>query len=584
MAKLTTEQINDIRSSVDIVDVVSKYVSLTQRGKNYFGVCPFHDDHSPSMSVSKDKQIYTCFSCGATGNVFKFVMDYENISFVEAIKKIADIGGIKVGLDDYHFSKKSVSNVLYDIYDLSLKFYQNNLKTAEGEKAINYLHKRQINDDMIKYFEIGYSLKQRGLLTKLLLKKDFSETDILKSGLVIKNEYGINDIYCDRIMFPLHDLNGRVVGYSGRIYEGNDSSKYINSKETEIFKKGELLYNYYRAKDEARNVGQVIIMEGFMDVMRAYSIGIKNVVATMGTAVTKNQALLIKRMANEVVLLFDGDRAGAKATFACANELLEIGINPKIVRLEENLDPDEYILKYGKDKFIDKIKNPITVMDFKLDYLKKDKNLNDSNETALYVNEILSELNSIDDDVLKEITLTKLSKDSSLNIDFLRSKLNLQKTPKKIEKKKEIKNQKLTKYEKAEIYLVNYMLKSNEVVKICINKLSNLPTKRYRDLERLIITYYKDYGYINEVDFLSYVLDKDEEYMNTIKEINKLNIKENFTIDEINDYINVILDYNIEEEKKRLTDLLHATDDSNKRTEIGQKLVELKKLRGEKYD
>ena len=584
MPKLTTEQINDIRSSVDIVDVVSKYVSLTQRGKNYFGVCPFHDDHSPSMSVSKDKQIYTCFSCGATGNVFKFVMDYENISFIEAIKKIADIGGINVKLDDYHFSKKSVNNSLYDIYDLSLKFYQNNLKTKDGEKARNYLYKRKITDDMIKYFEIGYSLKQRGLLTKLLLKKEFLENDIIKSGLVIKNEYGLNDIYCDRIMFPLHDLNGKVVGYSGRVYEGTDSSKYINSKETEIFKKGELLYNYYRAKDESRNVGQVIIMEGFMDVMRAYSIGVKNVVATMGTAVTKNQALLIKRMANEVILLFDGDRAGDKATFSCAKELSNIGINPKIVRLEENLDPDEYILKYGKDKFLEKLKNPITVMDFKLDYLKKDKNLNDSNETAVYVNEILNELNTISDDVLREITLAKLSKDSALDIDFLRSKLNLEKKPKKIEKPKEVKKNGLTKYEKAEIYLVNYMLKSNEVVNICMNKLSNLPTKKYRDLERLIITYYKDYGYINEVDFLSYILDKDDEYMNTIKEINKLNIKENFTLDEINDYINVVLDYNIEEEKKRLTDLLHSTNDGTKRTEIGQKLVELKKLRGEKYD
>lgn len=580
MSKLTTEQINDIRSSVDIVDVVSKYISLTQRGKNYFGVCPFHDDHSPSMSVSKDKQIYTCFSCGATGNVFKFVMDYENISFVEAIKKIADIGGIAVALDDYQFERKNINTNLYDIYNLSLKFYQNNLNTSEGFKAKDYLYKRQITDEMIKYFEIGYSLKQRNLLTKLLLKKDFSENDLIKSGLVIKSEYGLNDIYTNRIMFPLHDLNGRVVGYSGRIYDGTDSSKYINTKETEIFKKGELLYNYYRAKEVARNLGQVIIMEGFMDVMRAYSIGIKNVVATMGTAVTKNQALLIKRMANEVILLFDGDKAGAKATFACANELLKIGVNPKIVRLEEELDPDEYILKYGKDKFISKLKKTITVIDFKLEFLKKDKNLNDSNETASYVNDILKELSSIEDDVLREITLTKLSKDSSLDIDFLRSKLNLEAKVKKIEKKIEPKT-KLTKYEKAEVYLVNYMLKSSEVVKICINKLSNLPTKRYRDLERLIISYYKDYGYINEVDFLSYILDKDESYMNTIKEINKLNIKENFSLEEINSYINVILDYNMEEEKKRLDKLLQETDDFNKRQEIGQKLVELKMLRGE---
>lgn len=584
MAKLTTEQINDIRSSVDIVDVVSKYISLTQRGKNYFGVCPFHDDHSPSMSVSKEKQIYTCFSCGATGNVFKFVMDYENISFMESVKKIAEIGGISINIDTHQTNNKFINTNLYDIYDLSLKFYQNNLNTNEGVAAKKYLYERQITDEMIRYFGIGYSLKQRGLLTKLLLKKEFKESDLIKSGLVIKNEYGLNDIYYDRIMFPLHDLNGRVVGYSGRIYSGTDSSKYINTKETEIFKKGELLYNYHRAKEEARNLGQVIIMEGFMDVMRAYTVGVKNVVATMGTAVTKNQALLIKRMANEVILLFDGDKAGAKATFACANELSNIGIIPKIVRLEENLDPDEYILKYGKDKFLNKLKNPITVMDFKLDYLRKDKNLNDSNETAQYVNQVLAELNNISDDVLKEITLTKLSKDSSLDIDFLRSKLDLEKKVKKTIPKVESIKQRLSKYEKAEIYIINYMLKSSEVVNVCMNRLTNLPTKKYRDLERLIITYFKNFGYINEVDFLTYVLDKDEGYMNTIKEIHKHNIKENFTMDEINDYINVIMDYNIEEEKKRLTKLMSETNDNDKKIEIGQKLVELKKLRGEKYD
>lgn len=580
MPRLSTEQINDIRSSVDIIDVVSKYVTLTQRGKNYFGVCPFHDDHSPSMSVSKEKQIYTCFSCGATGNVFKFVMDYENISFTQAIKKIADIGGISVDIDYQENKRNIVNKSLYDIYDFSLKFYQNNLNTNEGKEAKDYLNKRGISDELIKVFGIGLSLKQRDLLTKLLLKKDFIEKDLIKSGLIIKNEYGLSDIYLGRIMFPLHDLNGKVVGYSGRVYNYNDTSKYINTKETEIFKKGELLYNYHRAKDEARNIGQVIIMEGFMDVMRAYTVGVKNVVATMGTAVTKNQALLIKRMAKEVILLFDGDSAGAKATFSCAEELERIGVIPKVVRLEENLDPDEYILKYGKEKFLNKLKNPINIMDFKIEYLRSKRNLNDSRETASYVNDVLEQLNNIDDDVLREITLNKLSKDSNLDIDFLREKLKV-KPVKKVEVKKAEKKKNMTKYEKAELYLVNYMMKSNDVVKLCIKKLSNLPTKSYRDLERLIITYYKEYGYINEVDFLSYILDKDESYMETVKKINKENIKENFTLDEINDYIKVILDYNMEVERERLNKLLKETEDVSKKQEIGNKLVELKILRGE---
>lgn len=580
MAKLSTEQINDIRSSVDIVDIVSKYISLTQRGKNFFGVCPFHDDHSPSMSVSQEKQIYTCFSCGATGNVFKFLMDYDNITFLEAIKKIADIGGISLDIN-YTATKNVVNKSLYDIYDLSLKFYQNNLNTSEGIEAKKYLYDRKIDDELIKTFQIGLAIKQRDLLTRLLLKKQFAENDLIKSGLVLKGEYGINDIYSNRIMFPLYDLNGRVVGYSGRIYNSNDTSKYINTKETEIFKKGELLYNYHRAKDECRNSGQVIIMEGFMDVIRAYSVGIKNVVATMGTAVTKTQALLIKRMAKEVILLFDGDEAGAKATMACSNELAKIDIIPKVVRLEENLDPDEYILKYGKDKFIEKINNPINIMEFKLEYLRKKRNLNSSEDTAKYVNELLEQLEGINDEVLREITLNKLSKDSSLDIDFLRSKLNSKVKSIKPKEKVEEKPQRLSKYEKAEVYLLNYMMKSDEVVKLCIKKLSSLPSKSYRDLERLIVLYYNEFGYINEADFISYLMDKDSSYMETVKKIKQLNIKENYTLEEINDYIKVILDYNIESEYQRLSKLLNETEDTKKRIEIGQKIVELKILRGE---
>ena len=581
MTKLTTEQINDIRSSIDIVDIISKYISLTQRGKNFFGVCPFHDDHSPSMSVSQEKQIYTCFSCGATGNVFKFLMDYENVSFIEAIKKVADISGIPLDVDLKINKQNIVNKNLFDIYTLSLKFYQNNLNTNEGTEAKRYLYERSINEELIKEFQIGLAIKQRDLLTRLLLKKEFKETDLIKSGLVIKNEYGLNDIYYNRIMFPLYDLNGRVVGYSGRIYNGNDTSKYINTKETEIFKKGELLYNYHRAKDECRSLGQVIIMEGFMDVIRAYSIGVKNVVATMGTAVTKNQALVIKRMAKEVILLFDGDAAGAKATMACATELEKIGITPKVVRLEENLDPDEYILKYGKERFLAKLKNPINIMDFKLEYLKTKRNLNNSLDTAKYVNDVLEHLNNIEDDILREITLNKLSKDSSLDIEFLREKL---KSPVKEIKQKEKPNEEsiiLSKYQKAEIYLINYMMKSNEVVKMCMKKLSNLPTKCYRDLERLIVTYYNEFGYINEADFISYLMDKDEYYMDTVKQIKKLKLKENFTLDEINDYIKVILDYNIESEYRRLSKLMDETDDITKKAEIGQKIVELKILRGE---
>ena len=370
---MDNDVINKIRESVDIVDVVSKYVSLVPKGKNYFGVCPFHSDHSPSMSVSKEKQIYRCFSCGASGNVFTFIQDFEHVSFNEALKILGDMAGIPVNGVSVKTRHKEENQSLYDIYDISSKFYINNLNTGFGVDAKEYLHNRGITDDLIKEFDIGLSLNDREFLTKLLVKKNFKYEDMIDSGLIIKNDYGYSDIYVNRIMFPLYDINGRIVGYSGRIYNKQDSSKYINTRETKIFKKGELLYNYHRAKDACRISNTVIITEGFMDVIRLHSVGIFNVVAAMGTAITKEHILLIRRLARNVILMFDGDGAGAKATEACINLLLEYNITPSVVRLPENLDPDEFILKYGKDSMISKLENPINIMDFKLSYLKNNK-------------------------------------------------------------------------------------------------------------------------------------------------------------------------------------------------------------------
>ena len=422
MRVLSTEKINEIRSSVDIVDIVSRYVTLTKKGKNYFGVCPFHEDSDPSMSVSPDKQIFSCFSCHTAGNVFTFVKEYEHVSFMEAVKIIADIAGIDVDIDTGNV-KKVKNNDIYDIYDIGQKFYLNNINTQYGLKAREYLNQRGISDDLIKEFEIGLALKNTKALSNLLLKKDFKEKDLIDSGLIVKDERGFHDFFYDRIMFPLHDLNNKVIGYSGRIYYKSDSPKYVNSKEHVLFKKGEFVYNYSKAKNECRSKNTVIIMEGFMDVIRSYSVGITNVVATLGTAFTKEHANLIRRLANNIIICFDGDKAGAKATMACGDLLLSFGIIPKVVRLEENLDPDEYVLKYGKDKFLDKINNPISIMDFKLSFLKNDKDMTQTVDKAKYASEVIEQLNKIDDEILREITLKKLSQETDLDVEFLKDKL-----------------------------------------------------------------------------------------------------------------------------------------------------------------
>lgn len=575
MSMIETEVINNIRNSIDIVDIVSGYMPLIPKGKNYFGVCPFHDDKNPSMSVSKDKQIYTCFSCGATGNVFKFIMDYENIPFPEALKKCADIAGIPINISvNTNNNNIQKFSELYEIYDIGAKFYQNNINTVKGRNAKEYLNNRGLNEEIIKTFGIGLALEDHKLLTNLLIKKKYDAKKLIQSGLVINNEYGLNDIFYHRIMFPIEDINGKVVGFSGRIYNNEDTSKYINTKETDIFKKGELLYNFSRAKEECRLSNKVIIMEGQMDVIRAYSAGIKNVVATLGTAVTKNQALLIKRMAKEVIICFDGDDAGAKATMACANELIDVGVIPKIIRLEDKMDPDDYIKK-DPNKFLLKLENPMNVMDFKLSYLKNKKDLSNSEDLAKYVNNIISELNKIDDDILREITLKKVSEESNLDIEFLESKLK----PQEKEKIKEIKPVKVTKeskYEKAEKYLIFYMLKNKEVIKIYNKKITYMPTDKYRYLAYEISIFYKDNNYINVADLMT-SLNDNEEALKTIGEIESLNLKEEYTVDEINDYIDVIKEYNINFQIKKLKEKIDEEIDPLEKAKIAEQIIKLKR-------
>ncbi len=570
--------INQIRISSDIVKIISDYIPLKKKGRNYIGVCPFHADHSPSMSVSPEKQIYKCFACGAAGNVFKFVMDYENVNYIEAVKIIGDKIGINIDIKNNIKTQKKDSSNLYELYEISQMFYQNNINTKEGKMAREYLLNRKIDNNIIKEFGIGLALNDYSLLTKLLTKKGKKIDDLVKSGLTNKNEQAYNDIFINRIMFPLWDINGRIVGYSGRIYNTKDSSKYVNTKETEIFKKGEMLYNYHRAKADARKTGKIIIVEGFMDVIRMYSIGITNVIAMMGTAVTSFQASLIKRMANDVILCFDGDNAGAKATSSCINELARIGVVPKVVRLEENLDPDEYILKYGKERFLMKIENPINIMDFKLNYLKQNHNFNDSIDTAKYINEMLLEVSKIDDEILKEITLQKLSDENKIDIKILRNKLNDIIIP---EKPKEIlipkKEKKVTKYIKAEQALLYYMLNSKEVTKYCSDNLAYMPTYNYRMLMREILYFYNQHGDVNIADIMTMVSD-NEEATKAINELILLDFKDEYSKEEIKDYIKTIKEYNMKYEFKKLKELIKKEIDPLKKAEIAQQIVNIKKM------
>ena len=559
--------IKEVRSASNIVDVISSYLPLVKKGKNYFGVCPFHDDNNPSMSVSEDKQIYKCFSCGASGNVFNFVMDYEKIDFKSALYLLAKRSGINVSNNLVKTNNKN--DKFYEIYNIAEKYYQNNLNTSLGLEAKSYLHNRGIDDELIKHFKIGLSLKEQDGLVNLLVKKNYSIKDISLIGLSNMDK----DLYINRIMFPLFNTNGDTIGFSGRIYNTKSDSKYINTRETLIFKKGENLYNYHLAKDEARKEKSLIVVEGFMDVIRLYSIGVKNVVALMGTSLTKEQTTLIKRTSTNIILMLDGDNPGKKAIVNVGHILEEENLRVNVVALPEELDPDEYILKYGKERFINLLNNPIEYSEFKINYLKEGKDLTKIDEQSFYVNEVLQELSNIDDDIKKELILKKLEKEFNLDIEFLRNKLqNMQKSGKieTLKKPDDVKLIKLDKYQKATYAILNEMLNNYNAIKTYEKRLNYLPYETARYLANEIIYYSKHEKDFVLADFITQVSDKEELAL-YLKEVLKYD-NEVVSMANFDDYLKVIEEYKKNQEIKRLKELMKKEVDQEKKALIADKI------------
>ena len=569
MAYISNEVINEIRNKTDIVDVVSKYINLTKKGKNYIGVCPFHDDHSPSMSVSPEKQIFTCFSCGATGNVFTFVSDFEKISFIEAVRLLGEKIGIGINASNITNIKK---DDYFEIYEYANKFYQNSLFTSQGKNAIEYLESRNIYKETIKKFGIGLSI-QKVSLTEYLKNKKYTVDKLVEVGLT--NDNG-NDIFINRIMFPIYDLSGNPVAFSGRIYNTKDTSKYINSKETDKFKKGKILYNYHIAKEQLKKNDTIIIMEGQMDVIRASTVGINNCIATMGTALTKDHKSIIKNMAKNVILCFDGDAAGEKATLAAIDLLEDTGQIIKVVRLPNGMDPDEYIIKEGKDSFLYQIKSAVNLIDYKMELLKKNKDLTNIKDISSYINSAIGELANEKDDIVIELNLKKLSENFNIDYKILREKYDSLEKKKKAVISTVIKQKKTyNKYGQAEINLIFYMLRDEKVIHMVEKRIGYFPTQNIRQLSNEIIYYFHKYGIINVADFISYISDR-EEIMNTLKDILAMNIKEDFRIEEIEDYIFVINEYHKEEKIKILNKKLKEEKDPLKQAKISEEIMKIR--------
>ena len=573
MALISKEVIDKVRNSTDIVDLIGSYIPLTSKGKNFFCVCPFHDDHSPSMSVSREKQIYSCFSCGATGNVFTFLMNYENMSFVDAVRFLGEKQGIKIAGSKPKVEDKNKD--LYEMYDTAVLYYKNNLNSTYGEEARKYLYDRGLTDEDIKYFNIGLALNNNNLSSSLL--KKHNKEKIIDIGLAYESDGKLLDLYRNRIMFPIMDLNGNFCAFSGRIYNTTEGSKYINTKGTTIFKKSNILYNYYNAKDIIKKKKEIIICEGFMDVIRLHTIGLKNAVALMGTSFTSEQMEFIKKIKCNVVLNLDRDDAGESATYTIGKKLLEEEVPVKVIVYEKAKDADEYVVKFGSDAFIKNYNNKINFIDFEIEYLKKNKNLNDSVELSKYINEVIDSLNDIDDKILLDLKVKELVSKYKISEEIIYSKIKAKPKKEKVVKQKEKKeNIKYNKFDISEIRIIYLMLNYEDVLTQYETKLGFLVNKKRKELANAIVYFKnKNHGF-NYADFITYISDK-EDLLETFNEINSYHNIKTYTESELEDYIKNVREEMVEEQVKKLKKQMNESLDINEKLNILKRIEKIKK-------
>lgn len=578
MAFISNDEINNIRARANIVDIVASYIPLTQRGRNYICVCPFHDDHSPSMSVSAEKQIYKCFACGATGNVFTFVAEYENVSFIEAVGIVAQKSGIDIDVGDFKQEVISQYKEEHKIMELANKFYQNNLKTKAGEDALKYLTDRGISEEVIKSAGIGLSLDSPDALLNLLTKKNYDVKLLQELGLVNQVNGKTYDVFSRRITFPLWDKDGNIVGFSARIYRGEkDASKYMNSKETKIFKKGETLYNYHNAKDEAKRKKEIVVVEGFMDAIRLMVSGVTNVVALQGTAMTTEQISLLKKLRAKVILCLDNDNAGLLATANNGEELVKNGVETFVIRLSGEKDPDEYIVANGKEAFLENLEHPLTFFEFKMNYLKQNKDLSKVEDLADYVNAVLKDLGESNDPILREVTLSKLSQEYNLSMDVLKSKLDKKEVV--LEKKEELKkedNNKKDLYAMGTEKILFFMMNGEEYVSKYQQKLGYFAEEKYRSIANEIVYYLNQNGEITVADFITYIQDKDEIKSHVMEIVND-SINDEVTMEAMDDYILAVSKVMTKNEINRLKVMMKKELDVDKKMKYAAQIAELKK-------
>ena len=546
--RYSDEILDEVRNSNDIVDVISQYISLKRSGRNYFGLCPFHNEKSPSFSVSPDKQIFHCFGCGVGGNVISFISKIEGIGFKEAIEVLAERANIKLPTIDNNIDskKEELKAKVYKVNSFTAEFYHKKLYEPSSKIAQEYVKKRQLNNETLKSFKIGFSGKFDELY-QALHKEGFKDEEILESGLVNKNENGkYIDRYRNRLMIPIFDERNRVIAFGGRVLD-DSKPKYINSPENIVYSKGRHLFGLNVAKKGETK--RLLIVEGYMDAISLHQRGITNVVASLGTALTTQQGWLLRKNAEQVILGFDSDGAGQTAIMRAMEVMQNMGCDMRVLQMSGAKDPDEYVLKYGSARFQKLLDEAISLIEFKIKVLQKDLNLENASDKIKFLNEIAKLISKIDNTMEREIYIEKIAKGYNISKEAIYAEVN----------KLQYSNRQTSKIlEKEKTAIRRNIIKNS-------NQISEEVRKRENTIIWVLINSTETYRVIK--DNIKVEDFKDETNKEILKQIyeeiekgnsNVMSVLDHTDNEEIQNHLTEIMaaDYGITDNKKAVEDLL----------------------------
>lgn len=583
--RIPEDKIEEVRSSADIVDLISGFIQLKRRGKNYIGLCPFHQEKTPSFTVSPDKQIYHCFGCHAGGNVFKFLMDYKNISFVESVQEVAESLGIEIEAESGHYDKQQGElEILYETNLTAARYFVNNLvNSTEGKTALKYLKERGLEKKTITAFGVGYALPGWDNFVRFAAENKIDLSKAYDLGLIDRksnNDY--YDKFRSRIIYPIQSTNGRIVGFGGRITEKSDNvAKYLNSPESKIYSKRKILYGLFHSKEEIRKLDQAILVEGYMDIIALYQHGIRNTVASSGTALTDEQVQLLSRFTRNVIVLFDADTAGKKAAQRSIETFLKHDFSIKVLTLPEGEDPDSFVNRFGKDRFTEEVAKAENFLEYRVGTFRSEGAFDDPDKQTDAIREIVRILSFINDELKRNSHLKYISEKFKLREKLLENELlkvlsgkkeNINFRPEQRERKEHQKSeQNNTVAAKLEKELVKLLLEGSS--KITGHIFDHITPDDFRDENYSKIASVVYSAYMEDIVSPAYIVEKTEDDEGLKEVIMRLSIEE-FAISEKR-WESVLT------ETKRESDMWHYCVDMVKRVEL-DKIDYLIKINNEK--